>query len=428
LPSNKEIRTDNSSEMERGKRSMFSALGYPNFRNYWLGVNVLFFAGMLVAPAQAWLAYQLTHSALQLTLVAAMQAFPMVVLAPFSGVIIDRVQKRDVIIIAQIVTLVLAVTIAVLIATGHIHYWHLLVSSFISGITWAFGMTARNSITAELVPGDKLYTSISLTNAGANVAGVVGPAISGILIGAFGVQGAYFAGIGFYLIGLLIISQVPPTSKLGQETAGSIGKNMSEGLGYLRLHRLIIIILIMEMAITLFGASYQGLMPVFADLLHADSTRYGFMLAAVGIGSTIGALGLASLGNFKRKGLVLLFGGLIFGVILVLFANAGGLGKSLHLGSNSYFLALILLVVIGISFNSYTTTSNTVVQMNVENEYRGRMTSLYCMVIGFYPIGSLIIGALAETMGAPLALTIFGSCLVLSMIIAFTLRRMRRLE
>jgi MFS family permease len=307
--------------------------------------------------------------------------------------------------------------------------WHLLLSSFLSGITWAFSATARNAIMAELVPSEKLYNAIALNNAGGNFSGAVGPAISGILIGAFGVQGAYFVGIGFYVIGIIITSLLQPTSKLVQVSASSMRKNMAEGLGYLGLHRLIIIILIMEMALTLFGASYQGLMPVFANLLNADSEKYGFMLAAAGVGSTVGSLGVATLGNFKRKGLVLLFAGVIFGIVLVLFANTGRLGDGLNLGARSFYLALVLLVLIGICFNAYTTTSNTVIQMNIENEYRGRMTSLYSMVMGFYPLGSLILGALAEASGAPLALSAAGGCLAFFMLmIAFTTRRIRRLE
>jgi MFS family permease len=408
---------------------MFNTLGVRNFRIFWLGVNTLFFAGQLQMPAQAWLAYELTHSALELTLVAAMQSVPMVVLSPFSGVIVDRVQKRTVILITQIFAVAIAAVIAVLITTGHIQYWHLLLSSFLSGINWAFSTTARNAIMAELVPGEKLYNAIALSNAGANVTGIAGPAISGILISAFGVQGAYYAGISFYIIGIVITSLLPATSKLGQVSASSIGKNMAEGLGYLRVHRLIIIILIMEMALTLFGASYQGLMPVFANLLNADSKKYGFMLAATGVGATVGSLGLASLGNFKKKGLVLILSGIVFGIGLVLFANTGRLGADLNLGTGSYYLALVLLVLIGICIAAYTTTSNTVIQMNVENEYRGRVTSLYSMVIGFYPLGSLVLGAVAEASGAPLALSAAGGLLAFFMLmIGFTARRIRRLE
>jgi MFS family permease len=119
----------------------------------------------------------------------------------------------------------------------------------------------------------------------------------------------------------------------------------------------------------------------------------------------------------------------VFGIGLVLFANTGRLGADLNLGTGSYYLALVLLVLIGICIAAYTTTSNTVIQMNVENEYRGRVTSLYSMVIGFYPLGSLVLGAVAEASGAPLALSAAGGLLAFFMLmIGFTARRIRRLE
>jgi MFS family permease len=147
----------------------------------------LFFAGQLQHPAQAWLAYEITHSPLKLTLVLAMQSVPMILLSLYSGVIIDRIQKRKVIIITQIITAVIALFIAVLISTNRIEYWHLLLASFLGGINGAFNMTARNSIIAELVPPERLYNAIAISNAGANAASVAGPAISGILIGLIGV-------------------------------------------------------------------------------------------------------------------------------------------------------------------------------------------------------------------------------------------------
>ena len=242
------------------------------------------------------------------------------------------------------------------------------------------------------------------------------------------VQGAYYVGIVFYIIGIFVLSLLPATSKLGQTSKGSVFKNYTEGLKYLRLQKAIVVILVMEMALTFFGTSYQGLMPVFASLLKQKSEGYGFMLAAVGIGSTVGSLAVATLGNFKRKGLVLLITGVSLGIFLGLFANMGNLGNILKIGQNDYYLALVLLAGVGFFITSYTTTSNTIVQMNTSDEFRGRITSSYSMVIGFYPLTTFIMGAMAEGLGAPLALTIGASCLTLFMItMAIASRRIRRL-
>jgi MFS family permease len=150
-------------------------------------------------PAQSWLAYEITNSPLKLTLVMAMQAIPMVLFSLFSGVIVDRVQKRNVIVITQSFNVLVTLAIAILLAIGKIQYWHLLVSSLLSGINIAFNMPARNAILAELVPREKIYNAIALNNGGANVAAIAGPALSGIIIGLFNIQSAYYVAIAFYI-------------------------------------------------------------------------------------------------------------------------------------------------------------------------------------------------------------------------------------
>ncbi len=408
---------------------MFSVLSIRNFRIYWSGLVILFFAGQLQQPAQAWLAYEITRSPLLLTLVLAVQSVPMIALSLYSGVIIDRVQKRKVIVITQIVTAVVALFVAILISLGRIEYWHLLVASFIGGVNGAFNATARNSIIAELVPPERLYNAMAINNAGANAAMVAGPAISGVLIGLIGVQGAYYASIVFFVLGAIMISTLPATSKLGQMKPGSVVKNLIEGLQYLRQQKIIIILLVMEMALTFFGMSYQGLTPVFANLFNLNSEGYGFMLAAAGIGSMLGSLGVAVLGAYRRKGTVLIAMGVLFGLGLLLFANLGNLGNILHLNTANLWLVSLVFAAVGAFGTGYATTSGTAIQMNMTDQYRGRVTSVYSMVIGFYPVSTLVIGAVAEGLGAPLALTIAGTCLVLSTLaMGFFSPRYRRLE
>ncbi len=420
---------DYSTLPKRTWQGIFAALGIANYRKYWLGLMISNLGGQMQQTAQAWLAYELTNSPLKLTLVLAIQSIPMVIFSLFSGVLIDRIQKRNVIAVTSGISTILALVIAVLIATGNIQYWHLLVCSFISGVSNVFNLTARNAIIAELVPREKIYNAVALNNLGANSACVAGPAIAGVLIAAVSTQGAYYFGVGFCIIGIFIICLLPATSKIGQVTAASVRENLSAGLQYLSTSKAIILLLVMELVITLLGIGYSGLIPVFAKNLNMQSEGYGFMLSAAGIGSMIGSLAIASLGNFKSKGRILLLAGGLLGIVLVLFANSAGLGSLLHLGSGDYYLALVFLFGSGMCATGYTTTSNTIVQMNVSNEFRGRMNSFYSLVMGFYPLSTLTLGALAEGLGAPWALTITASALVLFMlIVAVVSRRMRNLE
>jgi len=413
----------------RSWTTTFDALTVRNYRWYWAGSLASFFADQMNAPTQAWLTYQLTHSALLLGLVSAIQGIPRLIIAPFSGVVIDRMQKRNIIMISQSVSVATYLTIAILVTTGLIQYWHLLASAVLTGVAWSFNSPTRNSIAAELVPREKLYNAIALNNGALNTARIVGPALAGVLIGLIGTQGAYYVGVGFNILAITTISFLPPTSKLGLTSGKSMIYNLVEGFRYLRINNTILIIIGMEVVVTFFGMSYQGLMPIFAGLLNTSSRGYGLMMSAYGVGALIASLGVASLGNFKKKGRLLIIAGAFFGATLVLFANTGLISDSLHLGANSLYLAIFCLAMVGISMAAYTATSLTVIQINISDEFRGRVTSVFQMVIALYPISVFTISALAQAIGAPAALTIGGGALTLFMIFMFLFSgRIRRAE
>jgi MFS family permease len=410
-------------------RTTFAALSLANYRTYWFGTLASYFASQMQLPTQAWLAYELTNSPLLLGLTTAMEGVPRIIVSLLSGVIIDRVEKRNVIIAAQASTVVFSLTIAILITTGHIQYWHLLVSSFANGVNQGFNIPARTAIVADMVPREKLYNAFALNNGGNNLARIAGPALAGVLIGFIGTQGAYYVGVGFNIIAIATIASLPTTGRSNLVARQHMWSTFKEGLQYLRTHSVIPVLLGMEITITIFGMSYQGLMPVFAKLFEAGPEGYGFMMAATGVGALVASLTIASLGNFKKKGAVLLGAGAVLGVILVIFGNTRAVGLWLGLSASVYHLAIFFLVIIGVTSAGYAATSLTIIQMNVSDEFRGRMTAFFQMVIGFYPISILIAGAAAEALGAPMALTIGGSCLTVFMLsMAFLYPPVRRTE
>ena len=414
---------------KRSWRNTFTALSDRNYRFFWMGSVSSFFAGQMQQPAQQWLAYELTDSPFKLGLVMAIQAIPMILLSLYSGVIIDRIQKRTIIIGYQIVNALLGITVAILIATGLIQYWHLLAVSFLNGANMAFYMPARNAIIAELVPREKIYNAVSLNNMGTNIAQIAGPAIAGVLIGAIGAHGAYFVAVAFSVTAASVFALLTATSRPVPRDGRSLRKNWVEGLRYIRVHNVLIILLAVECVVTLFGMSYQSLLPVFATNLNQGSEGYGFMLSAAGVGALLGSLFVASLGNFTRKGLLLLITCTVFGLVLVLFACSGFIGSALGLGSGSAYLATFWLVIIGISSNAFITTNNTLIQMNVSAEFRGRVNGVYGMVIALFPGGFLLAGTAAEYLGANLSVIIGGSVLTVFMLVMliFT-RRIKKLE
>jgi MFS family permease len=401
----------------RGFKSTFYALSVRNYRYFWIGNIGAFFSSQMQQPTQAWLAYEITNSPLLLGLTWAAQGIPQMLIAPFGGLVIDRIQKRNLIMLTQAATILINLAIAILITLGYIQFWHILVSSFLTGATNAFNMAARNSIVAELVPKDKMFNAIALNNGGVNIARIAGPALAGVLIGFVGTQGAYYVGIAFNVAAIITVSMLPPTSKLGISKSHSALSNLKDGLAYMKIHNIILILLIMEGVLTIFGMCYQGLMPVMAKVLTIDSVKYGFMMSAIGIGSLTGALGMASMGNFKHKGRLMLIVGILFGVFLVVFGNVVHIGRWLNWSSYDYSLALVCLAVIGLCSTSYTANSLTIIQMYISDEYRGRVTSMYQIVIALYPFSMLISGAAANRFGAEMTLTIGGICLAVFMLV-----------
>ncbi len=414
-----------ASPPKRGWRATLDALSVRNYRYFWLGSLSSYFGGQMQLPTQMWLAYEITHSALLLGLTSAFQGIPQLLIAPFGGLIIDKFQKRSLIVFTQSFNILINLAIAILISLGIIQYWHLLLSSFLTGAAGAFNMPARNSIVAELVPREKMYNAITMNSGASNIARVAGPALAGVLIGLVGTQGAYYVGVGFNVLAVVTIGLLPPTSKLGLIGKQSYLSNFKEGFAYLKLHNIILILLGLEIGLTIFGMSFQGLIPVFASLLNAGSEKYGLMMSFVGIGSLVGVLGIASLGNSRRKGLIMLGSGILFGLFLLLLGNTVNLGW----GDHAYYLALFALTGVGMTAITYSSTSLTIIQMYITDEYRGRVTSTYQIVIALYPFSLLLIGAVTEVIGAPLALTINGSCLaVLMLAMILVNKRVRSLD
>jgi MFS family permease len=414
---------------DRGIKNTFYALSIRNYRYFWLGNLGSFFSAQMMQPTQAWLAYQITNSPLLLGLTWAAQGIPQIIIAPIGGLVIDRIQKRNLIMITQSATILINLAIAILISTGMIQFWHLLVSCFLSGATNAFNQAARTSLVPELVPRDKMFNAIALNNGGSNLARICGPAVAGVLIGFIGTQGAYYVGIAFNILAIILVSFLPPTSKLGMVKSSSALDNLKEGFSYMKVHYILLILLGLEGGLTIFGMWFQGITPVIAGLLQIDSIKYGFMMSAIGLGSLTGAIGIASLSNYRKKGLAMLGMGVLFGVALILMGNVVKIGDWLNIQGSTYTLMLILMAVAGLASTSYVSTSLTLFQLNISDEMRGRMISMYQMVTALYPFSMLISGAAINVAGAEMILTIGGICMTIFMLafIIFT-KQVRRLE
>jgi MFS family permease len=412
-----------------GKLRMFEALKLQNFRWLWLGSVCSFFATQMQQISQAWLAYDLTHSALNLGIVTLAFGFPFLAISAFSGVIIDRYSKRNIIIMSQLVMVVSTLAIAVLISTGLVRYWHLVAASSLSGIAAAFNMPSRQAVIQEIVSRDRIFNAIALTNSGNNLARVAGPALAGALIGFVSTSGSYYCASGFFLFSVVSLAKLPLTRNIISRPVKAMLGDMLSGFKYIRGNRNIYLLMLMEFFLSYFGMTFSTLMPMFAEIFKLKAVGYGFLLTMFGVGALVGSLSVAMLSHLKKKGKLLLITGISFGLLLILFANIDNITAFMNLNGLNFGLALAMLFLIGVISQGYTTTSSTAVQLATETDYLGRVLSAWFMVIGIWPFGCFLLAAEAQAWGAPMAITIGGVGLTLFMlIIAFTSRSVRNLE
>jgi MFS family permease len=430
MASDKSTSSTSSRESGSGRMGrMFDTLRVSNYRNLWLGTVASWMGSQMQMVAQSLLVYDLTHSPLKLGIVSALSILPMFFLALYTGVIIDRFPKRHIILISQIGSGAVTLTVAILVALGAIQYWHLVITATLGGIFGAFNMPARNATIPEIVPRDKLFNAMALNSVGGNAASVVGPALAGWLLTIIGTSGVYFCAAGICAVACISFGMLPIIRLKTEKTVHSLNKEMAEVILFLRKNTTILTILILELIITIFAMPYSTLMPVFAEILKVNSSGYGFLMASSGVGAIIGSLVVATLGHYREKGRLLLGVGIIFGMVMVIFSQAHEIGRFLGVETNIFYLSMFLLMLVGAASATYTTTSNTIIQMNISDNVRGRLTSAYFIVVGLFPVGILAMSATAEALGAPIAVAIGGVILTLIMLIMnFTFRRIRNME
>ncbi len=404
---------------EQARVTTFTSLKNRHYRWFWLGMLASFIGIHLQLVARNWLVYEMTGSALALGIVIAAWGFPILLLSLYGGAVADRLKKRDLLIVTQVANGIITLIIAILIATGGIALWHLIAAAALTGIIFAFHVPARLAIIPELVQKREILNAIALNSTGMNLSRFVGFAIGGALLGAIGVAGVYYVVVFCFFVSAALLFMLPVVEKVRQRAVTSIKVDLVEGLRYIYHSPLIRSLLAMAFVSIAFGLPYMNLMPVFAvDIFDVGEFGLGFLLGMAGLGSLIGSLILASLGDFRRKGLLCI--GLAFGF---------GAAVALFGFSDSYPLSLVLLIAVGLLGAGYLAVNNTLIQSKVPHEMLGRVMSIYVMTFAMMPLGTLPLGAVSEAIGAQLAIGAGGIIVVLFTLgMAIFHPRLRRLE
>lgn len=371
----------------------FRAFRSRNYGLYFFGRAVSQFGTWMQRTAVIWVVYSITHSAFLLGVTIFAEQFPSFLFSIFGGVAADRYDRYKVIKVTQIASMVQAVLLALLVITGHTLVWAILVLSVILGIINAFDVPARQALVHDVVADqDDLPNALSLTTATASLAQLLGPALSGIVLSVFGagvcflINAASFGGV---IVSLLLMKLPAHEEKRSEK---KIGKAFAEGLAYLKKEPNLGLIILMLALISLLVLPYNTVLPVFAKVVFkGDASTFGYISSFVGVGAVIGTIFLASRkpGSHLKK--ILFVSTLLMGAGLICFSQI-----------KNFPLAMFFAMIAGFGSVAQFTVSNIVVQSESAPGMRGRVISILLMAIfGMLPLGSVLIGAVSQHIGAP---------------------------
>ncbi len=391
----------------------FPALASRDYTIFWVGQFISLTGTWMQNTTQPYLAYRLTGSPFVLGLIGFSATLPTLLLALPGGVLVEHMDKRKTVIVMQFIMMGQAFLLAFLALSGLIHIWHIIVLSFVLGTANAIEITARQAMMIELVGKPALPNAIALQSAIFNLARVLGPSLTGVvllLVQNKGEGWAFFAnGVSFIfvIVGLFFVRT--PYRHVDNSISWAdlnIAGEFREGWAYVRGNTLTMLIVIMAAWMGFFGYPFSQQLPAVAsNVLHQVSdtdqivqARNSILYLSMGVGALIAALFASAFSHLRRKGLLMTIGQLVFSVVLLLVS-----------ATHNIPLMLTLIGVIGWAMVTQMMMMNTLIQLDVPDSLRGRVYSVYLWAVqGVAPFGSLFIGWLAQTAGVPEAAFVGG--------------------
>jgi MFS family permease len=373
--------------------SIFRAFSSRNYRLYFSGQSVSLMGTWMQRTAVYWVVYTQTHSAFMLGLAVFAAQFPSFLFSPLGGVISDRYNRYRVLLITQVASLIQAILLTVLVLFTHYTVWEILALSVLLGVINAFDVPARQSMVNEMV-NDKadLSNAIALNSSMVNLARLLGPAISGIVLEKFGAGTCFLINALSFITVIVSLLFMRFPEYIPQVHTKKVFNEFKEGWHYLKNTPSIGFVILLLACVSLIVLPFMTLLPVYAKVIFkGDASTFGYLNSAIGLGAISGTIFLASLKTGVDLKKILFINLLIFGAGLILFSHMSSLP-----------IALFFAVLVGFGMMAQTTVSNTIIQTSVSADMRGRVISYFAMAFfGMQPLGGLLIGTLSQYMGAP---------------------------
>lgn len=404
---------------------MFRALSNPNYRTFWIGAFLSNVGTWMQAVAQGWLVLELTDSPFWLGLDAFVAMAPGFMFTLIGGVFADLVDRRRLMLFTQVVAGVAALGLAIMVATNLVNKWMVLGFSFVTGCCMALASPSFLAMTYDLVGREDLANAIAMNSTQFQLSRVVGPSLAGLAFRFLGLAGCFFANAFSFVavvVALMMVRPVthPHAAAHSVRDRRALWRDLIEGFRYVRNRPRVSSLLMLSAVNSLFGAPYFAMVPIYArDIFRLGETGLALMMGTAGAGAFGGALLVAYLGDFRRKGQFVLGGAIVFGICISNFA------LSTHL-----FSSLIFLFGLGFALVVSVAITNTLLQKLVTDQMRGRVMSMFIMsFMGTMPIGNIIAGALSNRFGPQKILAVGGLVVTLfATSVAIFNKRLRELH
>lgn len=397
--------------------SSLAAMRSRNFQLLFAGTSLTQTGQWAQQVATGWLILDMTGSGFYLGLAGFLRSIPQLFFSVPGGILADRMDRGRLLGVCQGAAAVLTLVLAVLIASGRAQVWQILALTFAIGSAMALVFPVRQTLVSSAVPREDLASAVAINSAALNMTRTVGPALAGGLIATVGVPICFFLQAGGLALSFWTSTAMRFPARDASLVRTSPRADLAEGWAYIRSTPVVSGLLLTAVVPTAFGMPYMALLPMFARDLDIGAGGLGLLMTVMGIGSVLGSVAFAMAGDFKRKGRVMLVCSGAFGAALLGLAASVGL-----------YTALLSLLAAGFTSAIYQATNQTLLQSIVPDALRGRVISAYNLTWGMMPLGTLPLGWLADTTGAPFAVAVAGGlCVLFSGAAALRLPQMRAL-
>lgn len=394
------------------------ALESSDYRNLWIGTQLLMTGMHVQMMARSFLVYDITGSGKILAIVSAAQAAPVLFLSPFGGVIADRIERRRLVSVFQTVTAITAFVVAVSITLDTITWIYLMLSALVYGVTFSFAMPARNALIPSMVGPNRISSAVALNAAGISAQSLIAPGLGGVLYAMIGPDGAYYFGAAVAVLALAFTSLIRKNEQPRQVAKTPITSDMWSGLMYVRRNEVLVAVMVMVIMMLILVQPLPFLLPIMVvEVYQRDSGTFGLLLSALGFGSLVGSICIAMI-NRGRPGLILVGGAAIAGLAMLAMVMFP-----------IYLAGIALLAGVGLSDAARRTLVNKIIMEQVDDEYLGRVMSIYYMCAGLLP-GSLVLSGLcSDVLGSQFTIGMMGVLLIIcSLVMLITQKSLRNLR